>query len=702
MDSKALVALFLPLALVFLSCLAEAQLKLGFYEETCPHVEDIVREEMTEILKVAPSLAGPLLRMHFHDCFVRSKGPSWPVWLGRRDGRESHAAETKQLPPPKASLPQLIAMFAVKGLDLKDLVVLSGGHTLGTSHCNSFSDRLYNFTGKDNLYDVDPALDKQYITKLRNRCSLTDNTTLVEMDPGSYKTFDTSYYNYVKKRRGLFHSDAALLANDFTKAYVERHASGLYAAEFFQDYSDSIIKMGNIEVLTGYDQGEIRKKCYISHGPFYTIPTGRRDGNGSVASDVAKYVPSPTATIDDLKAFFAKKNLTVKDLVVLSGAHTLGKAHCYSFSDRLYNFKGNGSSDPSLDANYTIALQNQCKPNDMTTLVDLDPNNATMFDLDYYKLVSNMKGLFASDVALLSDVDAKAYVTRQANATKTDEFFNDFATSMVAMGRLGVLTHQNGEIRKICSAVNPPSPPPSSPSKSSSANKRINVLVGFVLGTAELKEWHCRKDAPPNLAIRGYGSIERLKRKLEEACPETVSCADIIAMAARDSVYLLRVLFIVDAGPYYKIETGRRDGNVSIDQEVLNFLPPPISNITTLFTSFTQKGLSIKDLVVLSVLEKKCRPNDTTTLVEMDPGSSRTFDLGYYQKVAKGRGLFSSDEALLHNSITKSYLLKQAHAASSEEFFDDFVESMINMGRIEVRTGDEGGSGKFVALTSIK
>lgn len=48
------------------------------------------------------------------------------MWLGRRDGRESHAAETKQLPPPKASLPQLIAMFAVKGLDLKDLVVLSG------------------------------------------------------------------------------------------------------------------------------------------------------------------------------------------------------------------------------------------------------------------------------------------------------------------------------------------------------------------------------------------------------------------------------------------------------------------------------------------------------------------------------------------------------------------------------------------------
>ena len=56
----------------------------------------------------------------------QSKGPTWPVSLGRRDGRISIANETKQLPPPTANLTQLIQMFAVKGLDLKDLVVLSG------------------------------------------------------------------------------------------------------------------------------------------------------------------------------------------------------------------------------------------------------------------------------------------------------------------------------------------------------------------------------------------------------------------------------------------------------------------------------------------------------------------------------------------------------------------------------------------------
>lgn len=57
------------LAFVFNS--ANAQLKVGFYKDTCPKAEAIVEEVMHQVMKVAPSLSGPLLRMHFHDCFVR-------------------------------------------------------------------------------------------------------------------------------------------------------------------------------------------------------------------------------------------------------------------------------------------------------------------------------------------------------------------------------------------------------------------------------------------------------------------------------------------------------------------------------------------------------------------------------------------------------------------------------------------------------
>jgi peroxidase len=62
--------LALLLAAAAASC-ARAQLNEKFYSESCPSVEDVVRKEMVKALSAAPSLAGPLLRMHFHDCFVR-------------------------------------------------------------------------------------------------------------------------------------------------------------------------------------------------------------------------------------------------------------------------------------------------------------------------------------------------------------------------------------------------------------------------------------------------------------------------------------------------------------------------------------------------------------------------------------------------------------------------------------------------------
>lgn len=71
-----------------------------------------------------------------------------------------------------------------------------GGHTIGVGHCNFFSNRLYNFTGKG---DSDPSLNSKYVTFLKTKCqSLSDNTTTVEMDPGSSLTFDNDYFICLK------------------------------------------------------------------------------------------------------------------------------------------------------------------------------------------------------------------------------------------------------------------------------------------------------------------------------------------------------------------------------------------------------------------------------------------------------------------------------------------------------------------------
>ena len=70
MASRAVISAALLLAAVAATC-ARAQLQEKYYGESCPSVEDVVRSEMVKALSAAPSLAGPLLRMHFHDCFVR-------------------------------------------------------------------------------------------------------------------------------------------------------------------------------------------------------------------------------------------------------------------------------------------------------------------------------------------------------------------------------------------------------------------------------------------------------------------------------------------------------------------------------------------------------------------------------------------------------------------------------------------------------
>jgi len=44
------------------------------------------------------------------------------------------------------------------------------------------------------------------------------------------------------------------------------------------------------------------------------------------------------------------------------------------------------------------------------------------------------------------------------------------------------------------------------------------------------------KTATPNVTLRGFEIIDAIKKELEKKCPDIVSCADIIALAARDAV----------------------------------------------------------------------------------------------------------------------------------------------------------------------
>ncbi|GAB2210601.1 hypothetical protein Droror1_Dr00015870 [Drosera rotundifolia] len=102
---------------------------------------------------------------------VVTGGLTWNAETGRRDGTVSRLNEAlANLPPPFFNIKQLKANFQGKGLNVKNLAVLSGGHTIGTSHCAAFENCLYNFTGKGTNNNADPTLDSNYVASLRKKC----------------------------------------------------------------------------------------------------------------------------------------------------------------------------------------------------------------------------------------------------------------------------------------------------------------------------------------------------------------------------------------------------------------------------------------------------------------------------------------------------------------------------------------------------
>lgn len=149
-------------------------------------------------------------------------------------------------------------------------MTILGAHTIGFSHCQPFHDRLYNYTGGNRLNDVDPELDPAYLNELRSKCGAAASATanadnpgvMVEISPKRSPKFDTGYYTQVARRRGLFRSDAVLLDDDFTGAYVKKHATGLFDMEFFGDFGEAMVNMGNLQPPPGND-GEVRRKCSV-------------------------------------------------------------------------------------------------------------------------------------------------------------------------------------------------------------------------------------------------------------------------------------------------------------------------------------------------------------------------------------------------------------------------------------------------------
>lgn len=190
----------------------------------------------------------------------QSGGPYWNVQKGRKDGRVSKASDTINLPAPTSNVNQLIQSFAKRGLGIKDMVTLSGAHTLGFSHCSSFVSRIHNFSS---LHDIDPSLNTEFALSLRNKCPKLQNNNANNPNAGQFldstaSVFDNDYYKRLLVGKGVFSSDQSLVGDYRTRWVVEAFAKDQNL--FFKEFVDSMLKLGNVGVS---EIGEVRLNCRV-------------------------------------------------------------------------------------------------------------------------------------------------------------------------------------------------------------------------------------------------------------------------------------------------------------------------------------------------------------------------------------------------------------------------------------------------------
>uniref|UniRef100_A0A803KN47 Peroxidase n=2 Tax=Chenopodium quinoa TaxID=63459 RepID=A0A803KN47_CHEQI len=300
------------------ACLG-SNLQVGFYQQTCPSAESTVRNVVNKVVSQNPRLGAALIRIHFHDCFVRGCDAS--ILLDSTPGNQAE----KEHPANNPSL---------QG------------------------------------YEVIDEAKAELEAKCPNTVSCAD-----------------------------------IIA---------------FAAR------DSALKLGRIN---------------------YAVQAGRRDGLVSNINDPTGNIPRPSFNLEQLQENFARKSLSLEEMVTLSGAHSIGVSHCSAFNETHPQY-------PSLDPRIANVLRERCPNPPATTdpTVPLDFTTPNRLDNLYYKNLQTNRALLTSDQALMTSPTTVQMVRNFGWQGKV--WANKFADAMVHMGSIEVLTGAEGQIRRNCRVVN--------------------------------------------------------------------------------------------------------------------------------------------------------------------------------------------------------------------------------------------------------
>lgn len=156
---------------------------------------------------------------------------------------------------------------------------------------------------------------------------------------------------------------------------------------------------------------------------------------------------APNAKTTEVLTKYARKGLNLVDAVALSGAHSIGIAHCSSFSERIFP-----NRDPTMEISFFNSLRQVCPAPNANGIASLDIRSPFRFDNFYFIDLINRQGVFTSDQDLFEDLRTRPTVITFAASQPL--FFSSFAVAMTKMGSVEVLTGAQGEIRARCNVRN--------------------------------------------------------------------------------------------------------------------------------------------------------------------------------------------------------------------------------------------------------
>ncbi|KAL5202855.1 hypothetical protein ABZP36_013807 [Zizania latifolia] len=242
---------------------------------------------------------------------------------------------------------------------------------------------------------------------------------------------------------------------------------GLAAFELIDEIKEAVekrcpgtVSCADIIIYAARDASSILSNGHVH----FDVSAGRLDGVVSRAADAQRDLPDSTFTISELIRNFRRKNFTIEELVILSGAHAVGVGHCSSLRARLT------APPEQILPPYRSLLASKCAagpdpivPNNVR---DEDPaavaasfpsflpklRKVEFLDNSYYH--NNLARIvtFNSDWQLLTEKEARGHVREYAeNGTLWDE---DFSDSLVKLSKLPLPPRAKGEIRTSCRRVN--------------------------------------------------------------------------------------------------------------------------------------------------------------------------------------------------------------------------------------------------------